>query len=59
LLHEKMKGVVQRVFLTVLARHQRVRPNRCYARRSMRPHTKWTLTKEKRQAQTAAATTLA
>jgi hypothetical protein len=54
-----MKGVVQRVFLTVLARHQRVRPNRSYARRSMRPHTKWTLTKEKRQAQTAAATTLA
>jgi len=57
LLHEKMKGVVQRVFLTVLARHQRVRPNRSYARRSMRPHTKWTLTKEKRQAQKAAAAT--
>ena len=59
LLHEKMMGVVQRVFLTVLARHQRVRPNRSYARRSMRPHTKWTLTKEKRQAQKAAAATLA
>jgi len=55
LLHEQMQGVVQRVFRTVLSRHQRVRPNRSYVRRSMRPHTKWTMTKEKRQAQKAAA----
>jgi hypothetical protein len=59
LLHEQLKGVVQRVFLTVLARHQRVRPNRSYVRRSMRPHTKWALTKEKRQARKAAAATFA
>jgi hypothetical protein len=59
LLHHRIKGVVRRVFLTVLARHQRVRPNRSYVRRSMRPHTKWALTKEKRQAQKAAAATFA
>jgi hypothetical protein len=59
LLQERMKGVVQRVFRTVLARHQRVRPNRSYVRRSMRPATKWKLSKEKKQAQKAAATTLA
>lgn len=55
LLHEQMKDVVQRVLRTVVSRHQRVRPNRSYVRRSMRPHTKWTMTKEKRQAQKAAA----
>lgn len=59
LLHQQMTSVVQRVFRSILARHQRVRPNRSYVRRSMRPHTKWTLTKEKRRAQKAAATTLA
>jgi hypothetical protein len=54
-LHQQMKSVVQRVFRTILARHQRVRPNRSYVRRSMRPHTKWKLSKEKKQAQKAAA----
>ncbi len=58
LLHQRMKGVVQRVFLTVLARHQRVRPNRSFVRRSMRPHTKWALTKENRQARKAVTATL-
>lgn len=55
LLHQQMKNVVQRVFRTVLYRRQGVRSNRYYVRRSMRPHTKWTMTKEKRQAKQAAA----
>jgi len=59
LLQQQMKDVVQRVFSTILARHQRVRPNRSYVRRSMRPHTKWKLSKEKKRAQKAAATSLA
>lgn len=54
-LHQQMKSVVQWVFRTIVARHQRVRPNRSYVRRSMRPHTKWKLSKEKKQAQKAAA----
>jgi len=56
LLHQQIQGVVQRVFRTILARYQRVRPNRSYARRSMRPRTKWQPIKEKKQ---AAACTLA
>jgi hypothetical protein len=59
LLHDQMKDVVQRVFLAILARHQRVRPNRSHVRRSMRPQTKWKLSKEKKRAQEAAATSLA
>jgi len=54
-LHERMKGVVQRVFRTILARHQRLRPKRSFIRRSMRPETKWHPSKEKKQAQKAAA----
>jgi hypothetical protein len=53
LLHERIRGVVQRLFLTIRARYQRVRPNRSFIRRSMRPETKWQLSKEKRQAQKA------
>src|SRR5690606_10712197 len=55
LLHQQMKGVVQRVFRAVLSRRQGVRSNRHYVRRSMRPHTRWTMAKEKRQAKQAAA----
>jgi hypothetical protein len=51
LLHERIQGVVQWVFRIILARHQRVRPNRSFIRRSMRPETKWHPSKEKRKAQ--------
>jgi len=53
LLHERIRGVVQRIFATILGRHQRVRPNRSFLRRSMRPETKWHPSKQKRQAQKA------
>lgn len=57
LLRKRMIGVVQRVFRRILARHQRVRPNRSYPRRSLRPRTKWAPTKDKRRAQKAALPT--
>ena len=50
LLHVRIRGVLQRLFLTILARYQRVRPNRSFIRRSMRPETKWHPSKEKRKA---------
>ncbi|MGH7219378.1 MAG: IS4 family transposase [Nitrospiraceae bacterium] len=53
LLHERIRGVVQRLFRTIVARYHRVRPNRSFIRRSMRPDTKWHPSKEKRQAQKA------
>ena len=53
LLHQRIRSVVQRIFGTILRRHQRVRPNRSFSRRSMRPDTKWKPSKEKRQAQKA------
>jgi hypothetical protein len=63
LLHEQIRGVVQWVFETILARHQRVRPNRSFVRRSLRPETKWhpstryRPSKEKRKARKAQAAT--
>lgn len=48
LLHERIRGVVQRIFGTILGRHQRVRPNRSFIRQSMRPETKWHPPKEKK-----------
>jgi hypothetical protein len=53
ILHERIRGVVLRMFPTILGRHQRIRPNRSFIRRSMRPETKWHPSKEKRQAQKA------
>ena len=41
LLHAKMKGVIERVFLLVRGRYQKERPGRSYQRKSMRPETKW------------------
>ena len=54
LLHQRIKGVVQRVFRAIVTRHQRVRPNRSYPRRSLRPETKWHPSKEKKRDQRAA-----
>jgi hypothetical protein len=53
LLHERIRIVVERLFPTIRAQHQRVRPNRSFIRRSMRPETKWHPSKEKRKAQHA------
>ena len=55
LLHQCFRGVVQRIFTTILGRHQRVRPNRSFVRRSLRPETKWRSSNEKKNAQQAAA----
>jgi hypothetical protein len=54
-LHQRVKDVVQRAFRVIIARHQRIRPNRSYARRSMRPDTRWHPSKEHKRAQRAAA----
>ena len=57
LLHQRIRGVVQRIFTTILGRHQRVRPNRSFIRRSMRPETKWRSSNEKKHAQKVATAT--
>lgn len=54
LLHQRIRGVVQQIFTTILGRHQRVRPNRSFIRRSLRPETKWRSSNEKKQSQKAA-----
>jgi hypothetical protein len=56
-LHQRIHTVVQRIFKTILGRHQRVRPNRCFIRRSHRPETKWRSSNQKKHARQAAATT--
>jgi hypothetical protein len=53
LLQQRVKGVVQRAFSAIVAQHQRIRPNRSYPRKSMRPETKWHPSKEKKLAQKA------
>ena len=49
LLHGLVKTVVQRVFNSIMNRHQRVRPGRSYARKSMRPDSKWHPNKRKKR----------
>ena len=55
LLHTRMKGAVQRAFHAIVSQHQRIRPNRSYLRKSMRPVTKWHPSKEKKHSQKAVA----
>jgi hypothetical protein len=50
LLHRTIRGVVQRIFTTILGRHQRVRPNRSFIRRSFRPESKWRSSNQKAHA---------
>lgn len=57
LLGQRIRGVVQGIFTAVCGRHQRVRPNRSYVRRSFRPESKWRSSNEKKQAQKSAAAT--
>jgi len=54
LLHQRIRGVVQRIFTTILGRNQRVRPNRSFIRRSLRPETKWRSSNQKKNAQKTA-----
>jgi hypothetical protein len=54
LLQQRIQGVVQRIFTTILGRNQRVRPNRSFLRRSLRPETKWRSSNEKKQSHKAA-----
>ncbi|OFV88276.1 MAG: hypothetical protein A3J75_01020 [Acidobacteria bacterium RBG_16_68_9] len=61
LLHRHIKDAVQRTFRLIVGRHQRIRPNRSYLRKSMRPETKWHPSKEskqKKRTQSAAASLL-
>jgi len=58
LLHQRIKGAVQRAFRAIVAQHQRIRPNRSYPRRSMRPDTKWHPSKEKKRSPKAATSLL-
>ena len=57
LLHQRIRGVVQRIFTTIVRRHQRVRPNRSFIRQSLKPETKWRSSNEKKHAQKAAHAT--
>jgi len=47
-LHTRMETAVQRAFNYIAGQYQRVRPNRSYARKSMRPESKWRPTKKKK-----------
>ena len=40
-LHGKIKTAVEKTFHFIIRRHQKSRPGRSYARKSMRPETKW------------------
>src|SRR5262249_2663875 len=46
-LPQQIRNFVQSVFSTILGRHQRVRPNRSFLRRSFRPVTNWRPAKPK------------
>ncbi len=41
LLHEQMATSIQRTYNYIVGQYQKVRPNRSYDRKSMRPYTKW------------------
>jgi hypothetical protein len=58
LLRHRVTEVIQRAFRAIVVRHQRIRPNRSYPRKSMRPETKWRPSKEKKQAQKIALSPL-
>jgi len=49
LLRARMETAVQRAFKYIAGRYQKIRPGRHFARKSMRPATKWLLAKEKRK----------
>jgi hypothetical protein len=45
---------LERLFQTIHSRHHRIRPNRSFIRRSMRPFPKWRPTKERKKTQNTA-----
>lgn len=53
LAHDQIRHTVTRLLHRICGRHRRIRPHRSFIRRSMRPVSKWRLSKEKRQAQKA------
>jgi hypothetical protein len=55
LLHQRIRGAIQRIFTTILGRNQRIRPNRSFLRHSRRPETKWRSSNEKKQQSQKAA----
>ena len=48
LVHQRVQAVVQRAFSAIIARHYKIRPNRSYVRKSMRPDPRWRPSKEKK-----------
>ncbi|RKX37052.1 MAG: IS4 family transposase [Verrucomicrobia bacterium] len=48
-LNTKQENAIQRAFYYIVGRHQKARPGRSYARKSMRPETKWRPTKAKKK----------
>jgi hypothetical protein len=54
----QVKRVVQEVFEAIVKQYQRVRPNRSYPRKSMRPVNKWIQSKENRRRANMPATPL-
>ena len=48
LLQTKMNKAVERVYHFIIARNQKERPGRSYARKSMKPESKWRPTKKKK-----------
>lgn len=54
----RFESLIQRAFEAIVGRHQKVRPNRSYPRRSLKPVSKWMppkQTKQKRKTASAAA----
>ena len=49
LLHEQMSTSIQRTYNYIVGQYQKVRPNRSYDRKSMRPYTKWRPSRKKKK----------
>lgn len=58
LFRQQVKAVVQRAFHAIIGRHQKIRPNRSYARKSMRPDPRWRPSKDKKRKQQTAPSLL-
>jgi hypothetical protein len=49
LLETKIATVIDRAYQFIVGRNQKARPDRSYERKSMKPESKWRLSKEKKQ----------
>ena len=56
LLERKINTVINRAYQFIIGRNQKIRPDRSYVRKSMKPESKWHLSKEKKQQQRLAIT---